>query len=125
LLPETDAQEFHRWLMSRIADDRIKIEMIQTSPPSGVAPLNSQFYQAVTSVIEKHSPDAGVFPLLMAGATDGRYWRQRGYRAYGFTPVILERSDIGRVHGIDERVSIENLLLGIKMTKDIIKMLCA
>ena len=125
LLPETDAQEFHRWLMSRIADDRIKIEMIQTSPPSGVAPLNSQFYQAVTSVIEKHSPGAGVFPLLMAGATDGRYWRQRGYRAYGFTPVILERADIGRVHGIDERVSIENLLLGIKMTKDIIKMLCA
>jgi acetylornithine deacetylase/succinyl-diaminopimelate desuccinylase-like protein len=125
LLPETDAQEFHRWLMSRIADDRIKIEMIQTSPPSGVAPLNSQFYQAVTSVVEKHSPGAGVFPLLMAGATDGRYWRQRGYPAYGFTPVILERSDIGRVHGIDERVSIENLLLGIKMTKDIIKMLCA
>jgi acetylornithine deacetylase/succinyl-diaminopimelate desuccinylase-like protein len=125
LLPETDAQEFHRWLMSRIADDRIEIEMIQTSLPSGVAPLNSQFYQAVTSVVEKHSPGAGVFPLLMAGATDGRYWRQRGYRAYGFTPVILERMDIGRVHGIDERVSIDNLLLGIKMTKDIIKMLCA
>jgi acetylornithine deacetylase/succinyl-diaminopimelate desuccinylase-like protein len=125
LLPETDAQEFHRWLMSRIADDRIKIEMIQTSPPSGVAPLNSQFYQAVNSIVEKYSPGAGVFPLLMAGATDGRYWRQRGYPAYGFTPVILERSDIGRVHGIDERVSIENLLLGIQMTKDIIKMLCA
>ena len=125
LLPETDAQEFHRWLMGRIADDRIKIEMIQTSPPSGIAPINSQFYQAVTSVIDKHSPGAGVFPLLMAGATDGRYWRQRGYPAYGFTPMILERADIGRVHGIDERISIENLLLGIKMTKDILKILCA
>ena len=125
LLPETDAQEFHRWLMNRIADDRIKIEMIQTSPPSGIAPLDSQFYQAVTSVIEKHSPGAGVFPLLMAGATDGRYWRQRGYPAYGFTPMILERADIGRVHGIDERLSTDNLLLGIKMTRDILKELCA
>jgi acetylornithine deacetylase/succinyl-diaminopimelate desuccinylase-like protein len=125
LLPETDAQEFHRWLLSRIADDRIKMEMIQTSPPSGIAPLDSRFYQAVTSIVEKYSPGAGVFPLLMAGATDGRYWRQRGYPAYGFTPVILEREDIGRIHGIDERLSIENLLQGIKMTKDIIKMLCA
>jgi acetylornithine deacetylase/succinyl-diaminopimelate desuccinylase-like protein len=125
LLPETVAQEFHRWLMGRIADDRVKIEIIQQSPPSGIAPINSQFYQAVTSVIDKHSPGAGVFPLLMAGATDGRYWRQRGYPAYGFTPMILERADIGRVHGIDERISTENLLLGIKMTKDIIKMLCA
>ena len=125
LLPETDTQEFHRWLVSRVADDRIKIEMIQTSLPSGIAPLNSRFYQAVTSAIEKHSPGAGVFPLLMAGATDGRYWRQRGYPAYGFAPIIMERTDISRVHGIDERISIDNLLLGIKMTKDIIKMLCA
>ncbi len=125
LLPETDAQEFHRWLISRIADDRIKTEMIQSSLPSGIAPIDSQFYQAVTSAIDKHSPGAGVFPLLMAGATDGRYWRERGYPAYGFTPMILEREDIGRVHGIDERVSIENLLRGIKMTKDIIKILCA
>jgi acetylornithine deacetylase/succinyl-diaminopimelate desuccinylase-like protein len=125
LLPETDAQEFHRWLTNRIADDRIQIEIIQTSPPSGIAPLNSQFYQTVTSVIEKHSPGAGVFPLLMAGATDGRYWRQSGYPAYGFAPMILERADIGRVHGIDERLSTDNLLLGIKMTRDILKELCA
>jgi acetylornithine deacetylase/succinyl-diaminopimelate desuccinylase-like protein len=125
LLPETDAREFHRWLLSRIADDRIKVEVIQTSPPSGVAPQDSRFYRAVASTIEKHSPGAGVFPLLMAGATDGRYWRQCGYPAYGFGPMILEREDISRVHGIDERISADNLLLGIQMTKDILKELCA
>ncbi len=125
LLPETDAQEFRRWLVSRIADDRIKIEMIQTSPPSGIARTDNIFYQTVTQVVKKHSQGAGTFPLLIAGATDGRYWRERGYPAYGFTPMILERADINRVHGIDERISIDNLLLGIKMTKDIIKTLCA
>jgi acetylornithine deacetylase/succinyl-diaminopimelate desuccinylase-like protein len=61
----------------------------------------------------------------MAGASDGHYWRERGYPAYGFTPMILEREDIGRVHGIDERISAENLLFGIKMTRDILKSLCA
>jgi len=87
LLPETDAKEFHRWLISRIADDRIQIEMIQTSPPSGIAPTDNLFFQTVTKTVEKHSPGAGVFPLLMAGATDGRYWRSQGYPAYGFTPM--------------------------------------
>ncbi|PKN17024.1 MAG: hypothetical protein CVU71_17925 [Deltaproteobacteria bacterium HGW-Deltaproteobacteria-6] len=125
LLPETDAAEFRRWLVSRIADDRIKIEMIQMSPPSGIAPTDSPFFQAVTGAVKKCSPGAGVFPLLMAGATDGRYWRERGYPAYGFSPMILERADISRVHGIDERISIDNLLLGIKMARDIIKTLCA
>jgi acetylornithine deacetylase/succinyl-diaminopimelate desuccinylase-like protein len=61
----------------------------------------------------------------MAGATDGRYWRLRGYAAYGFAPIILERNDVNRVHGIDERISADNLLLGISMTQDIIKKLCA
>ena len=125
LLPSTNAEEFRHWLDDRIADDRIKIEMIQTSPPSGIAPTDSPFYQALASCIQKHSPGAGVFPLLMAGATDGRYWRERGYPAYGFTPMILERADLNRVHGIDERISADNLLLGIRMTRDMIKTLCA
>ncbi len=124
LLPETDAREFRQWLVSRIADDRIRIQMIQTSPPSGLAPIDNPFYRAVTSAIQKYTPGAGVFPLLMAGATDGRYWRERGYPAYGFTPMLLEKSDIGRVHGIDERISVDNLLLGIKITRDMIRELC-
>ncbi|RPH86119.1 MAG: M20/M25/M40 family metallo-hydrolase [Deltaproteobacteria bacterium] len=125
LLPETDADEFYRWLTSRIADNRIKIEMIQSSPPSGIAPMDNPFYQAVAATIKEHVAGAGVFPLLMVGATDGRYWRCLGYPAYGFTPMILEKTDMGRVHGIDERISIDNLLLGIRMTRDIIKTLCA
>ena len=125
LLPDTDANEFHRWLRERIADDRVKVETIESSPPSGVAPLVSPFYQAVTNAVNRHAPGADVFPLLRAGATDGRYFRQRGYAAYGFGPVILEREDISRVHGIDERISAENLLLGIKMTRDILQELCA
>jgi acetylornithine deacetylase/succinyl-diaminopimelate desuccinylase-like protein len=125
LLPETDPQEFVRWLKARINDDRVQIETLQISPPSGVAPLDNPFYRAVTHAVNRHAPGADVFPLLMPGATDGRYWRMRGYPAYGFGPCILERADVGRVHGIDERISADNLLLGIKMTRDMIKELCA
>jgi acetylornithine deacetylase/succinyl-diaminopimelate desuccinylase-like protein len=39
--------------------------------------------------------------------------------------MILERADVSRVHGIDERISLDNLHLGIRMTRDIIKTLCA
>ena len=48
--------------------------------------------EAVTHAVNRHVPGAGVFPLLMSGATDGRYWRMRGYPAYGFGPCILERA---------------------------------
>ena len=60
----------------------------------------------------------------MTGATDGHYWRERGYAAYGFSPAVLDPPDIGRIHGIDERISSENLVLGVKMVYDVIRELC-
>lgn len=125
LLPDTNADEFHRWLHQRIADARVKVESIESSPPSGVAPVDGPFYKAVTNAVNRHAPGASVFPLLVPGATDGRYWRQRGYAAYGFGPMILTREDISRPHGIDERISVENLMLGIQMARDILTELCA
>ncbi len=124
LLPDTDAAEFHRWLQKRIADERIRVEVMESSPPSGVSPLDSAFYQAAERAIKRHVPGSTVSPLLMTGATDGRYFRQRGYPTYGFGPVVLEPEDISRLHGIDERISFENLALGIKIARDIIRELC-
>jgi acetylornithine deacetylase/succinyl-diaminopimelate desuccinylase-like protein len=124
LLPDTDAAEFDRWLDERIADKRVRVEIGASAPPSGVAPMSGPFYEAIHRAVAAHVPGAGVFPFQVPGATDGRYFRQRGYAAYGFGPVIMDREDIGRVHGIDERISAENLLLGIKMARDIIRELC-
>jgi acetylornithine deacetylase/succinyl-diaminopimelate desuccinylase-like protein len=124
LLPGTDVEEFRRALDSIIKDERVKVELMHSSAPSGIAPVDGQFYRTVSEIATQHVAGARVFPLLMAGATDGRFWRERGYAAYGFAPFILEREDIGRVHGIDERISLDNLSLGIKMVKDIIKALC-
>jgi acetylornithine deacetylase/succinyl-diaminopimelate desuccinylase-like protein len=125
LLPDTDGEEFRGWLRERLADERITVELMQSSSASGVAPLDNPFYRAVEHAVAVHEPAAGVFPLLVAGATDGRYWRGRGYAAYGFSPTILTREDVGRIHGIDERISVENLVLGIRMARDIIRELCA
>ncbi len=125
LLPDTDAAEFHRWLRGRLADERVTVEIGESSPPSGIAPLDGPFPRAVERAVAAHVPGAGVFPLLMSGATDGRYWRGRGYASYGFGPVIMTRDDIARIHGIDERISVENLVLGVKIARDVIRELCA
>ncbi|MBN1261310.1 MAG: M20/M25/M40 family metallo-hydrolase [Anaerolineae bacterium] len=124
LLPETDAAEFHHWLRRRLDDDRVKVEIAESSPASGIAPLDTPFYEAVRAAVERHVPGADVFPIQMPGATDGRYFRQRGYAAYGLSPMILGPGDLKRVHGIDERISLDNLTLGIKIARDVIRTLC-
>jgi acetylornithine deacetylase/succinyl-diaminopimelate desuccinylase-like protein len=124
LLPETDAVEFREWLEATIADEQVTIEEIETSPPTAVSPITGPFLDAVRAAIDRHVPGAIAFPLLVPGGTDSRYFRAHGVPAYGFSPVVLEPEDLDRVHGIDERISIDNLELGVKMAYDIVRELC-
>ena len=124
LLPDTDADAFRRWVETTIDDDRITLETIETSPPTSISPIESPFLTAVTRALAKHVPDAVVFPLQTPGGTDSRFFRARGVPAYGLAPAITPLSELERVHGIDERLSIENLELGIKLSYEIIRKLC-
>ncbi len=38
--------------------------------------------------------------------------------------MVLELSELDRIHGNDERISIENLELGVKVTCDVVRELC-
>ena len=124
LLPDTDAAQFRHWLEATIADDRVQIETMETSIPTAISPIESPFFDAVRNALARYVPDGIAFPLQVPGATDSRYFRAHDIPAYGFSPSVLEISELDRVHGIDERISIENLVLGIKVTYDIIQELC-
>jgi acetylornithine deacetylase/succinyl-diaminopimelate desuccinylase-like protein len=39
-------------------------------------------------------------------------------------PFVLERAGVDRVHGVDERLSVENLALGVRVACDVIRALC-
>lgn len=124
LLPDTDAAEFRRWLDRTIGDARIKVETVTTSTPTAISPIEGPFFDAVRQAVVRHVPDAVVFPLQTPGATDSRFLRMRNVPAYGFGPFVLDMREVERVHGIDERISIENLLLGVQIAYDVIRKLC-
>lgn len=60
---------------------------------------------------------------MTTGATDMRYFRELGITAYGFFPVMMSVEDLRRMHGANERISIENLLKGLDATKEIVRFL--
>ena len=126
LLPGTDEKQFLEQMRNVINDPRITIEFIQkpddvnwTSPTSGAA------WEAINQVVKQDFPGALVVPSLEAGATDSRFMRRKRVPAYGFSPIILERGEYARVHGVDERLSVENFLHGIRATYDLAFKLCA
>jgi acetylornithine deacetylase/succinyl-diaminopimelate desuccinylase-like protein len=61
---------------------------------------------------------------LLTGGTDSRFFRKKGSMCYGFQPVKPDLSYgemLKSIHGIDERISIENLVFGTSLLYSIIE----
>jgi acetylornithine deacetylase/succinyl-diaminopimelate desuccinylase-like protein len=83
--------------------------------------LDTDFFQAIEKFALENDPGCPVVPLLLAGATDSRFLREKGIITYDFCPFRLTEEDQLRVHGNNERIAIENLKFGMRMLVEIIK----
>jgi len=43
--------------------------------------------------------------------------------AYGFMPVLVSKDELRGIHGVDEKISLDNLLLGVKILYHLIHQL--
>ena len=80
---------------------------------SGDTPLKT----ALASLFHEAHPDARLADLVIGGVTDGRFWRPQGTTVYGFTlfsKALTMDAFAARIHGIDERIDLESLRLGLK-----------
>ena len=53
-------------------------------------------------------PDTVVAPSLTLGGTDSKHYGRIADNGFRFLPMRFHPEDLGRIHGIDERVSVEN-----------------
>ncbi len=125
LLPGTDADAFMKRVRELLGDPRFKIEYIQRPDDAPPSPDSGEAWDAIKSVVAADFKGSNVVPWMTTGGTDSRFLRLHGVPSYGFVPVILSQNEILRVHGDDERLSVENLNRGIKATYDLTLNLCA
>lgn len=119
-----EAQLITKDLVKDAGPDKLAFEYIQTQEPSE-SPMDTPLYTAIKSVLGKLEPGCGVTPTLMTGGTDSRFFRKMGSIAYGFHPLRSEtrygEKATRREHGIDERISIDNLVFGTNVLYETIK----
>jgi acetylornithine deacetylase/succinyl-diaminopimelate desuccinylase-like protein len=84
----------------------------RSSPPSTE---NSELYHALVKSAKAQFPGVPVTPYLFQAGTDASPWRSRGIPVYGIYPYPISSEDLKRMHGNDERVSIESLRQGTEM----------
>ena len=51
---------------------------------------------------------------MVLGATDSRHFQDIADNTYRFVPMRLTNADLPRIHGTNERISIENYMKSIR-----------
>jgi len=110
-------------IASVIDDPEVILELVKSS--SGTeSPPESELMDAIRSAVKHERPEAIVVPYLTSGGTDCKHFRPHGIVCYGHIPFELDDSEAERIHGVDERVSLENLARGLRVLMRTVINLC-
>jgi len=120
LIPGTSKDDFLREIKGKLGDE-IEVKAIAESHSLLPSPLDTELIQAIKKFAAENDPDCPVVPLLLPGATDSRFLRDKGITTYDFCPFRLTEKEIMRVHGNNERIALENLKFGMRMLVKIMK----
>jgi acetylornithine deacetylase/succinyl-diaminopimelate desuccinylase-like protein len=110
-------------LLDEVDSEKLVFESLQVQEPSE-SKTETPLYDVIATVLREFEPNCGITPILMTGGTDSRFFRKMGSVCYGFHP---RRSDVPygemdkMIHGVDERISIENLVFGTSVLYETVK----
>jgi len=119
-LPTESQDECFVRLRRIVNDPAVTVEPAEKDgqPSTEPSSLTSPLYKAMEDVFRESAPKALTVPFLMRGTTDGAYLRAKGMAVYG-VPIFRMEGEL-RMHGNDERISLENLRNGTEMLRKIV-----
>ncbi|MDP9264201.1 MAG: M20/M25/M40 family metallo-hydrolase [Acidobacteriota bacterium] len=110
-LPDEDIDQLLATLRKLVNDPAVTIERRTTGQRRPAPPptrLDTEMFQALERAQQKVFPGAVTVPIMQTGATDSAQLRAKGVQAYDIAiPESMEEAR--RIHGNDERVSVEAL----------------
>jgi acetylornithine deacetylase/succinyl-diaminopimelate desuccinylase-like protein len=123
LLPGTDPDTVIDFIKEHLADANIQVEIARASGASESS-VDTEDFAIIKRVHLEHFPNALAVASLLFGASDSRFFREKGIPCYGVCPMLINLEDLGKIHGIDERISEENMMQGTAVYIDMVRKLC-
>jgi acetylornithine deacetylase/succinyl-diaminopimelate desuccinylase-like protein len=122
LLPDIDPNQFLAEMKDVLGDERVAVEILNRSA-GAESPMDTRFVSVVSDVISELAEGAHIAPEMTSGFTDSRIYRLRGIPAYGFVPCLVPPRELAGIHGHNERISVENIRLGLQVLYEVVRRL--
>ncbi len=106
-----------------IKDPRVEVTLVNGDEPSPVSPTDDAAYSVLASALADVFPGTVPVPYVMMAATDSRHFHKVWPRVYRFTPFRMTDAQRAAIHGIDERIGIDDLRDGVAWYRRLIERL--
>ncbi len=90
------------------AKQDVDVSVITAHEASAISPSQGAAFQTLAEAITRTMPDAVPAPFLTLNGTDSRYFADIVEAQYRFIPIRVTPHDLERIHGVDERVAVED-----------------
>ena len=101
VLPEDSAEYVLVTLKKVVADEQVTITPILQMASGPASPMRPDVLAAVRSTTQKIWPGVETIPIMVMGATDGRYLRAVGIPAYGIQGFFFDKTTSGFTGGMN------------------------
>jgi acetylornithine deacetylase/succinyl-diaminopimelate desuccinylase-like protein len=120
MLPDDDPDNVLSTLKKVIADTGISVTCTYASFIAPLSLLRDEVMEPMERISAAMWPGVNVLPVMMTGATDGKYLRKAGIPVYGISGMFGDSEDI-RAHGQDERIGVKEFYEGVEFMYHFIK----
>lgn len=122
ILPGLSIDQLIEHVTSAIDNDRIKISLKDFySEASKISSTTSVSYSLLCKSIKEIFPTVITVPNLVISTTDGRHYEEISENVYRFLPIRLNPDNIMAMHGIDEKIAVDEFEDAIRFYIQLIK----
>lgn len=94
----------------RAADPlRLEVNLLNGHDASPSSSTASAAYALLVRTVKTVFPQAVVTPYIMLGATDARHFHAISDNVLRFSPMALSKEELRSIHGVDEKITVEQL----------------
>jgi acetylornithine deacetylase/succinyl-diaminopimelate desuccinylase-like protein len=126
LLPGQTQAEAEALIRAALGSDGYELEWLEAQGGTR-SPLDTPLWSAVESFVHRIEPEARAVPICCPGFTDSHWLREAfGTVAYGFFPLrTMDAALAARlIHSADERISVDDLELGLDFFRHAAQEMC-
>ncbi len=124
IMPGESVASVLNYVKNIINDPHVQVKPMDfSSEPSPVSNIHSKSYEVLRNTIHQVAVDKEliVAPYLVLGATDSRYFTGLSDNVYRFLLYTIGPDDLKRIHGTNERISVENYFQLVKFYYQLIR----